>query len=112
MKALYSSLLLILATTSPAAPLTTTVAGTGTKGFAGDEGPAGAALLNDPTGVCGGPDGSIYICDTLNHRIRKVTPDGKIVTIAGTGEKGWSGDGGPATGARLNEPYEIRLNGA
>jgi streptogramin lyase len=59
-----------------------------------------------------GPDGTLYICDTANHRIRKVTPDGHLTTLAGTGEAGWSGDGGPATAAKLNEPYEVRLDKA
>jgi len=89
-----------------------TVAGNGTKGFAGDGGAAVDAQLNGPTGVLRGPDGSLYICDTTNHRIRKVAPDGLITTLAGTGEKGWSGDGGPATAAKLDEPYEVRLDAA
>src|SRR6185295_19874183 len=87
-----------------------TFAGTGEKGFSGDAGPAVQAQLNDPTGIMRGPDGALYICDTANHRIRKVTRDGKITTIAGTGEKGYAGDGGPATAAKLNEPYEVRLD--
>ena len=87
-------------------------AGNGTKGFAGDGGPATAAQLADPGGIARGPDGALYICDTANHRIRKVTPDGKISTFAGTGEKGWSGDGGPATAAKLSEPYEVRFDRA
>src|SRR4030095_398255 len=74
-----------------------TFAGTGTKGFSGGGGPAVKAQLNDPTGIERGPDGTLYICDTANHRIRKVTRDGTIPTVAGTGEAGWSGDGGPAT---------------
>lgn len=88
-----------------------TLAGNGTKGFSGDGGPAVQAQLDDPSGIaCGGEDGDLYICDTANHRIRKVSSDGKISTIAGTGGKGWSGDGGPATAAKLNEPYEVRLD--
>jgi streptogramin lyase len=87
-------------------------AGTGVKGFSGDGGPANEAQLNDPTGISRGPDGALYICDAGNHRIRKVTPDGRIETIAGTGERGWSGDGGPATAAKLNEPYEVRVDAA
>jgi streptogramin lyase len=87
-----------------------TFAGTGTKGFGGDGGPATAAQVNGPTGIVQGPDGSLYICDTENQRIRKVTPDGRIKTIAGTGEKGWSGDGGPATAAKLTDPYEVQLD--
>src|SRR6267142_4986946 len=86
--------------------------GNGVKGFAGDGGPAGQARLNGPTGIVRGPDSALYICDTGNHRIRKVTALGRIVTIVGTGEAGWSGDGGPATAAKLNEPYEVRLDKA
>ncbi len=91
-------------------PVISTFAGTGEKGFSGDGGPAAAAQLNDPTGIARGPDGALYICDTGNHRIRRVTRDGQIMTVAGTGEKGWSGDGGPATAAKLNEPYEVRFD--
>ena len=87
-------------------------AGTGTKGFAGDGAPATSAQLADPGGLARGPDGALYFCDTANHRIRKVTPDGKISTIAGTGEKGFSGDGGLATSAKLSEPYEVRFDRA
>jgi streptogramin lyase len=89
-----------------------TLAGNGTKGFGGDGGPATLAELSDPAGITRGPDGSLYICDTANHRIRKVAPDGTIRTIAGTGEKGWEGDGGPAVAAKLDEPYEVRLDAA
>lgn len=96
--------------TSAAGEIISTYAGTSPKGFAGDGGPAAKAQLNDPTGVARGPDGAIYFCDTANHRIRKVTPDGKITTVAGNGEAGWSGDGGPATAAKLNEPYEVRFD--
>lgn len=87
-----------------------TFAGTGAKGFSGDGGPAVKAQLNDPTGIVRGRDGALYICDTGNHRIRKVTRDGEITTVAGTGEAGWSGDGGPAIAAKLNEPYEVRCD--
>lgn len=93
-------------------PATRNVAGTGAKGFAGDGGPATQAQLNEPGGIARGPDGALYICDTANHRLRKLTSDGKISTVAGTGEKGWSGDGGPATAAKLSEPYEVRFDRA
>jgi sugar lactone lactonase YvrE len=89
-----------------------TVSGTGTKGFSGDGGPAGKAQLNNPFGVARGPDGALYICDTDNHRIRKITPDGTITTVAGSGTRGWQGDGGPAIRAALNEPYEVRFDSA
>jgi streptogramin lyase len=85
-------------------------AGNGSKGYSGDGGPATDAQLNFPTGISRGPDGALYICDTGNHRVRKVTRDGIITTIAGTGVGGWSGDGGPATAAKLNEPYEVRFD--
>jgi streptogramin lyase len=86
------------------------LAGTGSKGFSGDGGIAADAQLNFPTGITRGPDGNFYFCDTSNHRIRKITSDGKIATVAGTGEKGWGGDGGPALAAKLNEPYEVRFD--
>lgn len=89
-----------------------TFAGTGVKGFSGDGGPAEKAQLNNPFGVARGPDGALYICDTDNHRVRKVAPDGTISTVAGNGTRGWSGDGGPAIAASLNEPYEVRFDGA
>jgi streptogramin lyase len=85
-------------------------AGTGTKGFSGDGGPAIEAQLNDPTGIARGADGALYVCDTGNNRIRKITRDGRISTIAGTGEAGWSGDNGPAVSAKLNSPYEVRID--
>jgi len=61
-----------------------TFAGTGVKGFSGDGGEAAAAQLSDPNGIARGPDGALYICDTMNHRVRKVTRDGRIVTVAGS----------------------------
>ena len=96
--------------TSATAATVSTFAGNGTKGFSGDGGPASAAQLSDPGGIARGPDRALYICDTANHRIRKVTPDGKIVTFAGTGESGHTGDGGPANAAKLGEPYEVRFD--
>lgn len=109
--ALCLSLLLFNGAAS-AEPTIHTFAGTGVKGFSGDGGLAMHAQLNDPTGISRGRDGALYICDTANHRIRKVSPDGKITTVAGTGEPGWSGDGGPATAAKLHSPYEVRSDAA
>jgi len=88
----------------------TTFAGTGSAGFSGDNAPARKAQLNNPYGLARGPDGALYICDMENHRIRKVSRDGNINTVAGTGQRGYSGDGGPALQAELNEPYEIRFD--
>src|SRR6185436_4252590 len=85
----------------------TTFAGTGQKGFSGDGGPAAKAQLNNPFAVARGPDGALYICDVDNHRVRRVAKDGTISTIAGGVKKGYEGDGGPATQAALNQPYEL-----
>jgi len=90
----------------------TTFAGTGKPGLTGDGGPATKAQLSGPFGVVRGPDKALYICDTMNHAIRRVAPDGIITTVAGSGKKGYSGDGGPATKAELYEPYEIRFDRA
>jgi RHS repeat-associated protein len=80
----------------------TTVAGTGVAGFSGDEGPATQAALNGPNGIAVGPDGSLYIADQANRRIRRVGPDGIITTVAGGAFGGSSGDGGPASQAGFN----------
>ena len=88
----------------------TTVAGTYYRGYFGDGGPAIEAGLNHPEGVTVGPDGSLYIADTLNQRIRRVGPDGIIRTLAGTGEIGYDGDERPATGAMLNYPSGVAVD--
>ncbi|MBZ5634209.1 MAG: hypothetical protein LAO55_13900 [Acidobacteriia bacterium] len=85
------------------------VAGGGSTAF-GDHGDARDSRLNHPTGVAADPLGNIYIADRGNHRIRRVTPDGIITTIAGTGVQGNTGDGGPATLARLNAPSAVSLD--
>jgi DNA-binding beta-propeller fold protein YncE len=86
----------------------TTAVGIGDKGFAGDGGPAKEALLNGPFDVAFDRAGNLYFSDTFNNRIRRVDArSGLISTIAGNGEKGYSGDDGPATAASLNEPYGI-----
>jgi RHS repeat-associated protein len=79
----------------------TTVAGNGTEGYSGDGGPATQAKLNLPNDVAISPDGSLYISDYRNNRIRRVWQDGIITTVAGNGTEGYSGDGGPATQAKL-----------
>ncbi|MGH7037005.1 MAG: hypothetical protein ACREE1_02545 [Stellaceae bacterium] len=89
----------------------TTAVGTGTAGFGGDGGPAGKAVLNGPFDLGFDRVGNLYFADTFNHRIRRVDArSGIITTIAGCGEAGYSGDGGPAAAARLNEPYGIALD--
>jgi streptogramin lyase len=88
----------------------TTFAGTGEKGYSGDGGPAQKAQLNNPYGIARGPDGALYICDMGNHVIRRVSANGEITTVAGTGKAGNSGDGGVATSAELTDPYEVRFD--
>ena len=91
----------------------TTAVGTGEKGFAGDGGPAKAALLNGPFDIAFDAAGNLYFTDTFNNRIRRVdAQSGVISTLAGNGEAGYAGDGGPATAASLNEPYGIVLDRA
>jgi sugar lactone lactonase YvrE len=91
-----------------------TVAGTGKRGFAGDSGPATKADLQDPTALALAKDGSLFVADTGNSRIRVVRPDGTIATVAGTADQGFSGDGGPSTAAQVNAPAGLALaaNGA
>ena len=83
---------------SPAG-IITTVAGNGTQGFSGDGGLATNAQLSYVTGIAVDPNGNLYINDTGNYRVRRVTPGGTITTIAGNGVQGYSGDGGPALNA-------------
>jgi uncharacterized protein (TIGR03437 family) len=89
------------------------VAGIGTAGFSGDEGgPATAAAISAPRGVVVDDNGNIFIADTGNQRIRQVTPDGVIHTIAGQAAAGFSGDGGLAVSAQINSPGGLYLDGA
>jgi sugar lactone lactonase YvrE len=88
----------------------TTVAGNGTAGFSGDLGPATSADLSFPSAVAVDRQDNLYIVDTGNNRVREVS-DGRIVTIAGSGIKGYSGDGGPATEAELHSPSGIAVDG-
>jgi uncharacterized protein (TIGR03437 family) len=94
------------------AGMISTVAGTGTAGTSWEEAVATGANLYVPRGVVVDDMGDIYIADTGNHRIRQVTPDGRIHTIAGSGVAGFSGDGGGAAAAMLNSPQGLFLDGA
>jgi hypothetical protein len=90
-----------------------TIAGSGTSGYTGDGGPATAALLHTPVGICMDNAGNIYFADQGNHVIRKIAAGtGIIKTIAGIGTLGYSGDGGPATAAKLGAPGQIKINGS
>ncbi len=90
----------------------TAVAGTGEPGFSGDGGPATEAQVNVVGGLAFDRDGDLYIADSFNNRIRKVDPSGVITTFAGTGQPGFSGDGGPAVEARFKGPGGIAVDRA
>ena len=89
-----------------------TFAGTGVQGFSGDTGPATSAQLNRPTSVFFSAAGNLYIADSSNHRIRKVSSNGTITTVAGNGVAGFSGDLGLATNASLDFPLGIAMDSA
>ena len=86
-----------------------TIAGNGTVGYTGDNGPATEAQLNTPSDVAVAPDGTFYIADTFNNVVRRVSPDGVITTVAGTGTAGFSGDGRLGQDAKLNRPYGVAI---
>ena len=87
----------------------TTVAGNGVGGFSGEGGPATSASLSNPWGLAVDSVGNLYIADQGNHRIRKVSGE-TITTVVGNGNRGYSGDGGPATSASLNSPSGLTLD--
>jgi uncharacterized protein (TIGR03437 family) len=87
-----------------------TYAGNRTTGYSGDGSSATNAELNTPTGLAVDTSGNLYIADTLNSAIRKVTPAGTISTVAGTGVQGYGGDGGPATAAELYYPQAVAVD--
>ena len=88
----------------------TTVAGNGTRGYAGDGGSATSAQLKGPYGIAVDPPGNLYIADSGNHCVRKVDTSGIITTVAGDGTQGYSGDSGPATSAQLDGPYDVAFD--
>jgi len=90
----------------------TTIAGTGTAGFSGDGGPATQAQLNGPVGIAADLVGNVYVADHTNNRIRKISVAGIITTVAGNGSQGFSGDGGPATGAAIDGPFGVAVDRA
>jgi sugar lactone lactonase YvrE len=107
---LYNSVIWMLNTSGNI----TTVAGSHSlgAGYAGDGGQATSSELNYPMGVWVDAVGDIYIADSSNYAIRKVTPSGIITTMAGTGTDGFSGDGGPATSAEINFPADLTMDSA
>src|ERR1051325_1717615 len=96
----------LIAATAGAATIAT-IAGTGVAGLSGDRGPGIAAQVANPYGLVVGPDGALYFCEVDNHRVRRLDLKSRMIsTVAGSGKKGYAGDGGPALAASLNEPYE------
>src|SRR5712692_5998234 len=82
----------------------TTIAGDGTPGYS-------ATQINNPYGLTIGPDGALYFCEVDNHRVRRLDLRNHVLsTVAGSGHQGYSGDGGPALAAWLNQPYEVRFD--
>ena len=109
-----STALAVLVLLGPVSAATVrTLAGTGQSGHSGDGGPGVKAQVANPYGLTVGPDGALYVCEIDTHRIRRLDlKTGIISTVAGTGEMGYSGDGGPALQAKLNQPYEVRFDSA
>jgi alpha-tubulin suppressor-like RCC1 family protein/sugar lactone lactonase YvrE len=108
---LLTALLLSLAQPARAQQIHT-IAGTGVQGFSGDGGQAVNAQLYLTTGVTVDAGGNLIVSDLGNHRLRKIFPTGVITTIAGTGVAGFSGDGGQATSAQLNQPVSAIVDAA
>jgi sugar lactone lactonase YvrE len=90
----------------------TTVAGNGNPGFFGDDAAATSASLNLPIGTAVDAAGNLYIADTSNHRIRRVSADGMVTTVAGNGIGGFSGDGSAGSRATLNSPGGVAVDAA
>src|ERR1700730_4840256 len=100
---LFSALALVAAGTANAASVTSFI-GTGAPGYSDTQ-------VNNPYGMAIGPDGGLYFCDLDNQRIRRLDLKTKrLSTIAGNGQRGYSGDGGPAVEASLNMPHEVRFD--
>ena len=99
--------------TSTNAPTIRTIVGTGEPGYSGDGGPASDAILREPFMCAFDTAGNLFFCESRNYVVRRVdAATGVITTVAGTGEAGYSGDGGPATAAMINEPYALDVDTA
>ena len=97
--------------TSDESPVIYTYAGTGEASYTGDGGPAVEARMREPFMCAFDAAGNLYVCEATNHIVRRVdATTGVITTIAGTGEAGYSGDGGPAAEATMREPYSLAVN--
>lgn len=106
----FFSLAVLLMSNAKAADVAT-IAGNGQKAYVAGEQTATETPVGEPYGIAKAPDGSLYICEIATHVVRRLDEKtGKLTLIAGNGSKGYSGDGGPATEAQLNEPYEVRFD--
>jgi len=102
---------MVTAASTYAGWIMTTIAGDGGEGYSGDGGPASRAKLNGPHDVVADAAGNLFVCDSYNNCIRRIDArSGIITTVAGTGQAGFSGDGGPATEAWLDHPYGVAVN--
>jgi len=111
MRAIVIPLILLAGLTAGPPPSIYTVVGTGKPGYSGDGGPAMKAELHDPFDVAIDRAGNLFFSDTMNHCVRRVDARSNVITtVAGNGTKGYSGDGGPATDATMDEPYGIALD--
>ena len=90
--------------------LASTVAGTGISGYSGDGGQATSAQFNFPMGMVRDGQGNVFVADVANSVVRKLSADGTVSTVAGTGSQGYSGDGGPATSAQLAFPTAVAID--
>jgi hypothetical protein len=111
MRFLTTTLLFLLPVVASAQTIQT-IAGTGKPENNGAQSSATSTNIGDPFGVEFAADGSLYICEVRNHRLWKMSGKGELTLVAGNGTKGYSGDGGSATKAQLNEPYEVRFDSA
>jgi trimeric autotransporter adhesin len=103
--------IILVSGTVKAQDVITTIAGTPqSRGYSGDDGPATAAQLYDPSDITFDKAGNLFIADFANNVIRKVDTFGNITTVAGTGAPGYTGDNGPATAANLNGPYALAID--
>lgn len=105
--------LLVCATGNAEEFIVEAIAGTGSPENNGDAGDATTVNIGEPFGVEIGPDGALYVAEVRHHRVRRLDlHSGELTTVAGCGRRGYTGDGGPAIDACLNEPYEIRFDAA
>lgn len=96
---------------TPGRGMIVTMAGTGSKGYTGDRGPATQAMMSEPFMCAFDTHGNMYVAEATNHCVRRIDKaTGVITTVAGTGQLGYTGDGGPATQATMNQPYSLQVD--